>query len=264
MDTEDGDWSLVSHKRGRGCGQAQSQGRAKQVDGRLVGIQPNPNPEFTVSDMQKYHDAVRQDWHASECWQILREILVAASSAPNRPIIKRAICLGPGSFDPANGSFSMRRTAHMQTEAFCSIVDTLESNADQKIIRVVQEPGFTQADKDFCSHIRLEAVETPCAFSLVDESTMVFGIHMELGTYHRALLAPPGIFIGADLSEWENLLAFNPALEELMAPLREIDATYDKHAFPDLNYMFSGTAIYFRGSQQATERPPTQADGALI
>ncbi|KAK3363231.1 hypothetical protein B0T25DRAFT_33098 [Lasiosphaeria hispida] len=252
---ENGNWSLVSRKRGRGRGQAPSQGRVKQVDGRLLGIQPNPTPEFTVRDIQKYHDAVIQDWNASECWKTLREILLAVSSGPNSPVIKRAICLGPGSYDPANGGFSMRRTAHMQTEAFRSIVDALESNDGQKISRVVQEPGFTQADKDFCTHLGLEPVETPSAFSLVDESTMVFGIHMELVTYYRALSTPPAIFIGADLSEWEKLLAFNPALQELMAPLREIDATCDKHSFPDLNYMFSGTTIYCRRQQQTTEQP---------
>lgn len=90
-----------------------------------LGIRPNPNPEFTVSDIQKHHDTAKQEWQISDCWKSLKDLLATALSESNHPPITKAICFGPGPYDPSNGSFAARRTAHMQTAAFCAIVDFL-------------------------------------------------------------------------------------------------------------------------------------------
>lgn len=98
-------------------------------------------------------------------------------------------------------------------------------------------------DKLFCSELGLEVVETPTAFSMVDAETLVFGIHMELQTYAQALATLPAIFIGAGLSEWESLMDSNP---EGLKPIREMNAMCNSYLFPDLNYMFYGTTMYWR------------------
>lgn len=116
--TDSGEWSQVKSKRGRKFA-------AENPKNELTGIKPNKNPELSVDDMQKYHETVERDWLASECWQVLYRILSAAISEPNRPHINKAICLGPGPYDPSNGSSLVRRTAHMQTVAFESIVTVL-------------------------------------------------------------------------------------------------------------------------------------------
>lgn len=89
----------------------------------------------------------------------------------------------------------------------------------------------------------MEVVESPAAFSMVDEDTVVYGIHMELKTYAQALTTLPAIFIGASLSEWETLMDVDPAGLESM---RKMDTTYKNYRFPDLNYMFHGTSMYWR------------------
>lgn len=89
----------------------------------------------------------------------------------------------------------------------------------------------------------MEVVESPAAFSMVDEDTVVYGIHMELKTYAQALTTLPAIFIGAGLSEWETLMDVDPAGLESM---RKMDTTYKNYRFPDLNYMFHGTSMYWR------------------
>lgn len=118
-----------------------------------------------------------------------------------------------------------------------------ESQSGHKIKCFVQEPGFTNVDKRFCNELGMEVVESPAAFSMVDANTLVYGIHMELQTYAQALTTLPAIFIGAALSEWETLMDVDPKGLESM---RKMDATYKNYRFPDLNYMFHGTSMYWR------------------
>jgi len=115
-----GEWSQVKNKRGRGRKFA-----VENPKDELMGTKPNENPQFSVDDMQNYHEIVQRDWFASDCWKELHQILSDATSKPNRPLIDKAICLGPGPYDPSNGSSLVRRTAHMQTVAFESIVTAL-------------------------------------------------------------------------------------------------------------------------------------------
>jgi len=119
MGQEGDGWSQVSRKRGRKPAQRSTR------DDEMPGLGPNPNPGLSLAAIQKYHKRVYQDWLESDSWEALQVTLRDAFSACNRPSITKAICLGPGPYDPANDSVSIRRTAHMQTEAFCSIVANL-------------------------------------------------------------------------------------------------------------------------------------------
>ena len=125
MTQQDGEWSQVSRKRGRIRHVPKSKTEVDESKENGLGIRPNPNPEFTVSDIQKHHDTARQEWQISDCWKTLKDLLTTALSESDNPRITKAICFGPGPYDPANGSFAARRTAHMQTAAFCAIVDFL-------------------------------------------------------------------------------------------------------------------------------------------
>jgi len=120
MGQEDGEWSQVTRKRGRKPITEQSNGEAI-----LPGIRPNPSPELTIDEVRKYHETVVQEWQKSGCWQALQKSLLVGFASPGYPPITTAICLGPGPFDPANGSLLVRRTAHMQTAAFDAIVANL-------------------------------------------------------------------------------------------------------------------------------------------
>ncbi|KAK0749144.1 hypothetical protein B0T18DRAFT_323946 [Schizothecium vesticola] len=237
MGQEGDGWSQVSRKRGRKPAQRSTR------DDELPGLGPNPNPGLSLAAIQKYHERVSQDWLESDSWEALQATLRDAFPACNRPSITKAICLGPGPFDPANDSVSIRRTAHVQTEAFRSIVANLEYQSGHKIKCIVQEPSFTNVDKMFCNELGMEVVESPAAFSMVDADTLVYGIHMELRTYAEALTTLPAIFVGAGLSEWEALMDVDPSGLESM---RKMDAAYKNYRFPDLNYMFHGTTMYWR------------------
>jgi len=134
-----------------------------------------------------------------------------------------------------------------------------ESKSKQKIKCIIQEPAFTPVDMEFCTHQGLEVAESPAAFSMVDENTLLFGIHIELPTYHEALLTLPGIFIGVGLGEWDSLGDFDKTNRSLLSPFIQMDSTYDKFDFPDLNYIFFGTTIYWRKEEQS---PNEEAPGS--
>jgi len=300
---EDGGWNQVSRKQRGGRGgrlrhiptitaatptQTKTGDKLKDESNPSIpglGIIPNPSPEFSVADIKKHHDAFLKDWLASSCWKTLQATLAAAlstsesngsgsgSGSRRPPIIKKAICLGPGPYDPSNGSFAARRTAHMQTACFRSIVQTIEGFQSQsqqgghgeKIKCIIQEPAFTTTDEGFCrSHLGFEVARSPDAFGMVDADTLLFGIHMELQTYHLALtdtepghgglaLTLPAVYVGAGLSEWETMMDFDPSVKELLGPFAEMDASYEKRPFPDLNYMFSSTVMYWRKGGKGEE-----------
>ncbi|KAK3336343.1 hypothetical protein B0T19DRAFT_437120 [Cercophora scortea] len=264
MTAQEGEWNQVVRKRGHLRHIASSSSsptpssapntKAKTTDrpAEPLGIRPNPNPEFTVGDIRRHHNTVDQEWQASSCWRAVQEILTAVSTSENRPILTKAICLGPGPYDPSNGSSTARRTAHMQTAAFRSIVKALEPQDGQPIKCIIQEPAFTDTDKQFCAELGFEVVETPEAFTMGDANTLLFGIHMELQTYHQALTEVlPAVFIGAGLDDWERVQDFDPEIRRLLGPISKMEATYNKRTFPDLNYMFSSTAVYWPRSSDA-------------
>ncbi|KAK4234200.1 hypothetical protein C8A03DRAFT_18848 [Achaetomium macrosporum] len=245
MGRQEGEWNQVRRKRGRLRNiLSPADGLADSV---LDGIRPNPNPELSIDDLWRYHQTLRKDCEVSEWWQQVRQVLEDASNRrPKTPVITTAVCLGPGPYEPSNGSSKARRTAHMQTAAFCSIIDFLKSRSGQDIRRVVQEPRFTQADKEFCARLGLEVVESPDAFALVDENALLFGIHLELDIYNQALAKLPGIYVGVPLEQWEKVVKPDADSEGTLAAFAKMEATYAKYAFPDLDYMFSSTVMYWK------------------
>ena len=75
---------------------------------------------------------------------------------------------------------------------------------------------------------------------------MVFGIHMELDIYNQALANRPAIYVGASLQEWEKVVEHRSGDEGPLTAFSEMESTCDRHVFPDLDYMFSSTVVYWR------------------
>ncbi|GAB1311514.1 hypothetical protein MFIFM68171_01724 [Madurella fahalii] len=244
MAGQEGEWNQVKRK-GRRLRNIPAPADAG-ADFPVEGIVPNPNPKFSVDDMWRYHKTATNDWQVLEWWERMKAAMELIRNQPGRPLIRTAVCLGPGPFEPSNGSAQARRTAHVQTAAFCFIVDHLKLWSGQDIRCVVQEPRFTQRDKEFCARLGLEVVDDPGAFALVDGNTLLFGIHMELDIYNQALTVLPGIYVGASLQEWEKVVDHSPQSEDPLAAFTVMDATYASYTFPDLDYMFSSTIMYCR------------------
>jgi hypothetical protein len=123
MAGQEGEWNQVKRKGGRLRNIPAPTNAA--ADSLSDGIRPNPNPELSVDDLWRYHETITKDSQTSEWWEQVRQVLESATSRPDRPVITKAVCLGPGPYEPSNGSSKARRTAHLQTAAFCFMVDHL-------------------------------------------------------------------------------------------------------------------------------------------
>ncbi|KAK0664501.1 hypothetical protein QBC41DRAFT_259211, partial [Cercophora samala] len=216
-------------------------------------LQPNPKPEYTIDDLSKYHDNVSRKFEENACWEKLEKILESALSSQQIPRITKAVCLGTGPYDPADGSSQARWTAHMQTAAFCAIISWIRKETQQEIKCYIQEPRFTQIDKEMCSKLDLEAVDSPGGFDLVDENTLLFAIHLELEICNLAMKKSlPAVFIGTGLDEWLRVVDGTKERPGHLHRFFELEGDHRKLTFPDLDYIFSSTSIYLRADQHPT------------
>lgn len=236
-------------------------------------LRPNPNPELSLNDIHDHHQSLVRNTQTRDWWQNLRTVLYdATKQSGSLPLITKAVCLGTGPYDPENGSITARKTAHLQTAAFRHIVNhfgkTLTAMAllseqeqipdslpecvtGQKVQCYIQEPRFTKIDKEFCHDLDMDVVDSPDGFSIVDEQTILFGIHMELDIYNQALASQlPAVYIGSSLQEWENILGQyydgKRQIKNRLTAFREMDKTYHKFEFPDFENMFSSTVMYWK------------------
>jgi hypothetical protein len=70
---------------------------------------------------------------------------------------------------------------------------------------------------------------------------------MELDIYNQALAKLPAIYVGASLGEWEKVVNHDAGADNgPLAAFKKMEASYDKYVFPDIEYMFSSTVMYWR------------------
>lgn len=87
-------------------------------------VHPNPNPTLSVDELATYHELVTKDLQSSPWWQeVLQTLQSVADKSGGLPSIKKAVCLGPGPYEPRNCSSTARKTAHIQTAVFCYLVE---------------------------------------------------------------------------------------------------------------------------------------------
>lgn len=118
----------------------------------------------------------------------------------------QAVCLGIGTFDPEDGAWEVKRRTHIQLVAFQFIVAELFQGQSRMPIRCFfQEPLFTPADRDFVGGLGHEVVESPAGFDMIDQGTLVFGVHLYRDIYNHAISkCMPAVFIGTGLNVWEE------------------------------------------------------------
>ena len=79
-------------------------------------------PLRPVSDIAAEYRSLRATWESSPACHSLRALVAArAAAAP----VTQAVCLGIGTFDPADGGWEARRRTYVQLIAFLVMVDEL-------------------------------------------------------------------------------------------------------------------------------------------
>ncbi|CAN8099895.1 unnamed protein product [Discula destructiva] len=262
----DGEWTRIVRKKGKGINSrkklhttAPPPQPPPPAAGPVENFQPNAAPKLSVADIAAEHANIGAKWRASSsaCYVRLRALIQANAAASSSRgsngggcvAITRAICLGLGAFDPADGSWVARRRSHVQLAAFLAMVEALEeATGGGKIECLYQEPRFTQPDKEFIASLGGKVVESPASYALVDDRTMVYGVHLYRDIWAAALeRSLPGVFIGTGWDVWEDTGAGASGDFDC---IREMDAspTFDKIPFPqdDDPGSFSSTCIYWR------------------
>ncbi|KAI0376755.1 hypothetical protein F5Y04DRAFT_197544 [Hypomontagnella monticulosa] len=237
------EWTKVRHK-GRRQPKA-DQHVTPSHHNNILTSQPQSSflsPSAIASD----HRHILEQWGTSTCCYQLRDLI---ASHTRRPVITQAICFGLGTFDPDDGSWEIKRRAHVQLAAFLYMVDQIQRGnpeAEQKIVCLFQEPLFNAADKEFIRSLGYEVVNSPGGFERVNPSSLVFGIHLYRDVYSRIIAkCCPAMFIGTPWDVWEDC----HGLGSLDWPeLKGLDAQCDKAEFPqDTGYTtFSSTMIHWR------------------
>lgn len=89
-------------------------------------LKPNPNPELSVDELHRYHQELCKQQRLCGFWEgELLPALKLASGGPNFPVIEKAVCLGPGPFEPQDGNLGIKRAAHIQMAVFGWIIEHL-------------------------------------------------------------------------------------------------------------------------------------------
>lgn len=68
-----------------------------------------------------------------------------------------------------------------------------------------QEPRFSQPDKDFIATLGGKVIESPESYCIIDETTLVFGVHLYRDIWAAALeKSLPGMFVGTGWDVWDE------------------------------------------------------------
>lgn len=216
------------------------------LGGPVENFRPNGTPLLSVDDIKANHAKVASKWHTSECYTKLCHVI--KTNAMSHTKITRAVCLGLGAFDPEDGSWVSQRRSHIQLAAFLAIVEMLKEITGQTIECFYQEPRFAQPDKDFVESLGGKVIDSPGAYDMTDESTLVFGVHLYRDIWAAALKKSlPAIFVGTGWGVWEEY----PGAEKSpdFERIREMEATFDKFSLPQDDYSsFSSTCIYWKNN----------------
>lgn len=115
---DDDGWTHVKPKSNRGKRRVDDTAVAVQEPSlpRTEGLRP---PEELDADYHK----IRSQWEASPCDRHLRDIV--ATRALSSPSVTRAVCLGIGTFDPADGAWEAKRRTYVQLIAFLVMIEEI-------------------------------------------------------------------------------------------------------------------------------------------
>ncbi|KAL7956393.1 hypothetical protein V8C34DRAFT_288954 [Trichoderma compactum] len=212
-------------------------------------------PNLTMEEIQKDFDNFNAQFKATQAAKTLqdtiKEFALDALTVDNKKPVTKAISLGIGSFDPADGNWQLKRRAHMQLAAMLHMVSLLEENTSSGHIKCTfQEPLFTSSDIAFLTAMGHEVVESPVASNSVTAGTLFFGPHLYKEVYAMALKGEiPAVWVGTDWVVWEKTtVSSSKEQEEHLVAIKKMHETYKHVPFPDDkdNTIFYGTCLYLK------------------
>ncbi|KAF9871988.1 hypothetical protein CkaCkLH20_10620 [Colletotrichum karsti] len=223
-----------------------------------------PRTYKSVAEITAEYENFKTRWRDTTCHSKIKELVKANAGDGRR--VRRAVCLGVGTFDPEDGGWDAKRRSYIQLDGFLTVVEVLSEIYDDVIPCSFQEPRFTTNDTEFLTNLGHKVVESPAAFEAVDEDTLVFAIHMYRPIYELALeKASPAMFVGTGWDVWDGAGTMKDGEFKCMSGMHR---SHKQFAFPqDGTYTsFSSTCLYWRpkpeapsiGAHRVSEKAPDE------
>ncbi|OHE99299.1 hypothetical protein CORC01_05340 [Colletotrichum orchidophilum] len=203
----------------------------------------------SVADITAEYDTFKARWRETPCCASLKKLVRENHDGHRR--VRKAVCLGVGTFDPEDGGWDAKRRSYIQLDAFIAIVEVLSELYKESIPCSFQEPRFSPNDTGFLTGLGHEVVESPAAFEAVDEETLVFAVHMYRPIYEATLeKALPAMFVGTGWDVWDEFATMKDGDFKCMS---DMHASHTHFPFPQdgTHTTFSSTCVYWRPKSEA-------------
>ncbi|PMD14308.1 hypothetical protein NA56DRAFT_711127 [Hyaloscypha hepaticicola] len=204
----------------------------------------------TLEAVKQEFEHWKKQWKACPACVELKSLLVEGAEKGERRKIRDVVFLGMGSLQ--NSRREGRRASATQLAALQMIIDVLDTKGMEVVL---QDPQFTELDKEFLGGMGYRVVDDPDAFRSITEDSLVYAIHCYVNVYKAISEGPkPALLIGTDIENFgrfgskETTEAAKKSLEEMVEGCEVLE-------FPQVRHDFSDTKIYWRRSTPETAKP---------
>lgn len=185
----------------------------------------------TLEEMKADSAHWKKAWEESDACRELKEKLEGMDK------IENAVVLGLGSLQSSRREG--RRASATQLAALQTIVEVLGGGEV-----VLQDPQYTDLDKEFLMEMGYKIVDDPGAFAEIGLKSLIYAIHCYGPVYKSISDGPkPRILIGTDVENFGRFDRFNSGIKD---SLEELVKGCDVLDFPQIRHDFSDTKIYWR------------------
>lgn len=82
-----------------------------------------PRTHKPVAEIAAEYDTFKARWRGTTSHSRIKELVEANANHGSR--VRRAVCLGVGTFDPEDGGWDAKRRSYIQLDAFLTVVEVL-------------------------------------------------------------------------------------------------------------------------------------------
>jgi hypothetical protein len=152
----------------------------------------------TLEEVKQEFEHWKKQWEGSPACAELKSLMVEGGEKGERRKPRDVVFLGMGSLQSSRREG--RRASATQLAALQTIIDVLGAKG---IEVVLQDPQFTDLDKEFLGGMGYKVVDDPDAFRSITGDSLVYAIHCYVDVYKAISGGPkPALLIGTDIENF--------------------------------------------------------------
>ncbi|KAE8454680.1 hypothetical protein EG329_000303 [Mollisiaceae sp. DMI_Dod_QoI] len=194
-----------------------------------------------VSYINRSLEEMKDDFaHWKKAWEECVAYEALKQKLEGMEKVESAVVLGLGSLQSSRREG--RRASATQLAALQTIIEILRGDGDLPV--VLQDPQYTDLDKEFLVSLGYKVVDDPEAFTYIGTGSLVYAIHCYGPVYKQVSDGPrPAVLIGTNV---ENFGRFDASIEGIKESLEGMVKDCQILDFPQIRHDFSDTKIYWR------------------